>query len=116
MDGWVRVDPCAVASDQELTRWVQVGVAYAASLPPKQRGRGEREVPRHEMAGGRPLSGLQSARKLSTDELRPSGHLWQCENRIAVVTDRLGNGASITGDDRGSAHGRRHDLSRRPRS
>jgi hypothetical protein len=52
MDGWVRVDPCAVASDQELTRWVQVGVAYAASLPPKQRGRGEREVPRHEMAGG----------------------------------------------------------------
>ncbi len=35
MDGWVRVDPSAIASDQELTRWVQVGVDYAASLPPK---------------------------------------------------------------------------------
>jgi hypothetical protein len=35
MDGWVRVDPSATPSDQELTRWVQVGVAYAGSLPPK---------------------------------------------------------------------------------
>ncbi len=35
MDGWVRVDPSATACDQELTRWVQVGVAYAGSLPPK---------------------------------------------------------------------------------
>lgn len=35
MDGWIRIDPSAVASDRELTRWVRVGVAYAASLPPK---------------------------------------------------------------------------------
>ncbi len=35
MDGWVHVDPSAIASDQELSRWVQVGVAYAESLPPK---------------------------------------------------------------------------------
>jgi TfoX N-terminal domain len=35
IDGWVRVDPCATASDRELIRWVQVGVAYAGSLPPK---------------------------------------------------------------------------------
>lgn len=35
MRGWVRVDPSAIASDEELTRWVQVGVAYAGSLPPK---------------------------------------------------------------------------------
>ncbi len=35
MDGWVRVDPSAIAFDQELTRWVRVGVDYAASLPPK---------------------------------------------------------------------------------
>lgn len=35
MNGWVRVDPSAIASDEELTRWVQVGVAYAGSLPPK---------------------------------------------------------------------------------
>jgi TfoX/Sxy family transcriptional regulator of competence genes len=35
MNGWVRVDPSATDSDRELTRWVQVGVAYARSLPPK---------------------------------------------------------------------------------
>jgi TfoX/Sxy family transcriptional regulator of competence genes len=35
MTGWVRVDPSATASDRELTRWVQVGVTYAGSLPPK---------------------------------------------------------------------------------
>jgi TfoX/Sxy family transcriptional regulator of competence genes len=35
MDGWVRVDSAAVASDRELARWVQVGVAYASSLPAK---------------------------------------------------------------------------------
>jgi TfoX/Sxy family transcriptional regulator of competence genes len=35
MDGWVRIEPSAIASDQELRRWVQVGLAYAGSLPPK---------------------------------------------------------------------------------
>ncbi len=35
MDGWVRVDASATGSDQELARWVGVGVGYAASLPPK---------------------------------------------------------------------------------
>jgi len=35
MAGWVRVDPSVTASDQELARWVHVGVGYAASLPPK---------------------------------------------------------------------------------
>ena len=35
MNGWVRVDPAAVASDDQLKRWVDVGVAYARSLPPK---------------------------------------------------------------------------------
>lgn len=35
MDGWVRVDPSATASDEELTRWVRVGAAYARSLPRK---------------------------------------------------------------------------------
>ncbi len=35
MDGWVRVAPSAAASGQELTRWVQVGVSYAGTLPPK---------------------------------------------------------------------------------
>jgi hypothetical protein len=35
MDGWVRVDPSATTSDPELAHWVQIGVAYAASLPPK---------------------------------------------------------------------------------
>jgi hypothetical protein len=35
MDGWVRVAPSAIETDQELVRWVQVGVAYVRSLPPK---------------------------------------------------------------------------------
>jgi TfoX/Sxy family transcriptional regulator of competence genes len=35
MDGWLRVSGDAVAGDQELQRWVEVGTTYAASLPPK---------------------------------------------------------------------------------
>ena len=35
MDGWLRVDDAAVASDEELGRWVAHGVGYARSLPPK---------------------------------------------------------------------------------
>jgi TfoX/Sxy family transcriptional regulator of competence genes len=35
MDGWLRVDPEAVETSDELKRWVQVGVDYARSLPPK---------------------------------------------------------------------------------
>lgn len=36
MDGWLHVDPEAVEEDEELRRWVRVGVDYAGSLPPKQ--------------------------------------------------------------------------------
>ncbi|HEV7656191.1 MAG TPA: TfoX/Sxy family protein [Mycobacteriales bacterium] len=35
MDGWLRVDPEAVRTDDELRRWVAHGVAYARSLPPR---------------------------------------------------------------------------------
>lgn len=35
MDGWLRVDDDAIDSEADLQRWVQVGVAYASSLPPK---------------------------------------------------------------------------------
>jgi len=35
MDGWLRVDPDAVDSDELLDRWVSVGVGYAQSLPAK---------------------------------------------------------------------------------
>jgi hypothetical protein len=35
MDGWLRVDAEAVESQEELERWVAVGVDYARSLPPK---------------------------------------------------------------------------------
>jgi hypothetical protein len=35
MDGWLRVANEAIASDEELERWVRVGVDYASSLPPK---------------------------------------------------------------------------------
>jgi TfoX/Sxy family transcriptional regulator of competence genes len=35
MEGWLRVDAEAVESQEELERWVAVGVDYARSLPPK---------------------------------------------------------------------------------
>jgi hypothetical protein len=35
MNGWLRVDGAAVAADADLARWVEIGVAYALSLPPK---------------------------------------------------------------------------------
>jgi TfoX/Sxy family transcriptional regulator of competence genes len=35
MDGWLRVEAFAAASDEQLERWVRTGTAYAASLPPK---------------------------------------------------------------------------------
>jgi TfoX/Sxy family transcriptional regulator of competence genes len=35
MDGWLRVSDDVIASEEELARWVQVGVDYASSLPPK---------------------------------------------------------------------------------
>jgi hypothetical protein len=35
MDGWVRVDAAGVAEDDELKAWVESGVGFARSLPPK---------------------------------------------------------------------------------
>jgi TfoX/Sxy family transcriptional regulator of competence genes len=35
MDGWLRIDPAATASESSLARWVGIGVAYARSLPRK---------------------------------------------------------------------------------
>jgi TfoX/Sxy family transcriptional regulator of competence genes len=35
MTGWVLVDPDGTASDEDLARWVDVGVSYAESLPAK---------------------------------------------------------------------------------
>ena len=37
MDGWLRVDAAAVETQDELERWVAVGVDYARSLPPKSK-------------------------------------------------------------------------------
>ncbi len=37
MDGWLRVAPEGVGSQEELARWVARGVAYARSLPAKSR-------------------------------------------------------------------------------
>jgi TfoX/Sxy family transcriptional regulator of competence genes len=37
MDGWLRVAPEGVSTRRELERWVARGVAYARSLPAKQR-------------------------------------------------------------------------------
>jgi TfoX N-terminal domain len=35
MAGWLRVDAPQLADDRELACWVERGVAYARSLPPK---------------------------------------------------------------------------------
>jgi len=35
MDGWLRIESEGVESDADLRRWVDVGVAYAHTLPPK---------------------------------------------------------------------------------
>jgi hypothetical protein len=35
MRGFITVESSAVASDDELARWVDAGASYAASLPPK---------------------------------------------------------------------------------
>ena len=36
MDGWLRVDAAGVTTKRDLRRWVDRGVAYARSLPPKK--------------------------------------------------------------------------------
>lgn len=35
MDGWLHVEPKALASEKQLTRWTDLGVRFASSLPPK---------------------------------------------------------------------------------
>lgn len=35
MDGWLRVDPAGLETGPDLQRWVDIGLAYARSLPPK---------------------------------------------------------------------------------
>lgn len=35
MTGWLRVLPEGLSTDAELDRWVEVGLAFARSLPPK---------------------------------------------------------------------------------
>jgi TfoX/Sxy family transcriptional regulator of competence genes len=35
MEGWLRVDDDAIQTEANLSRWVNRGVAYAQSLPPK---------------------------------------------------------------------------------
>lgn len=35
MDGWLLVDPAAVDTEERLTEWVNVGVAFVRTLPPK---------------------------------------------------------------------------------
>jgi TfoX/Sxy family transcriptional regulator of competence genes len=35
LNGWLLIDAAAVGSEEQLQRWVDVGLAYAGSLPPK---------------------------------------------------------------------------------
>ncbi len=37
MHGWILVGPAGLKTDAMLARWVHVGVAYASSLPKKER-------------------------------------------------------------------------------
>jgi TfoX N-terminal domain len=36
MDGWLRVGPDNLATDAELSPWVEAGIGHARSLPPKK--------------------------------------------------------------------------------
>jgi hypothetical protein len=36
MTGWLRVDAADVETDSELAEWVERGLAYARTLPPKR--------------------------------------------------------------------------------
>ena len=36
MDGWLRIGPEGLGTTAHLERWVEVGVSYARSLPPKR--------------------------------------------------------------------------------
>jgi TfoX/Sxy family transcriptional regulator of competence genes len=35
VEGWLRVDSDAVSGDESLGRWVEIGVDFARTLPPK---------------------------------------------------------------------------------
>ena len=37
MQGWLRVDADDVRTKRQLSRWVNLGTAYASSLPPKKK-------------------------------------------------------------------------------
>jgi hypothetical protein len=37
MPGWLRVSSEHLTSDDELGKWVEIGIAHARSLPPKQK-------------------------------------------------------------------------------
>jgi TfoX N-terminal domain len=38
MDGWLRIDPDGIATDEALARWSGIGLGYVATLPPKAAG------------------------------------------------------------------------------
>ena len=44
MPGWLRVDADSLATDDDLSPWVETGIAYARSLPPKQPARPAKKV------------------------------------------------------------------------
>ena len=41
MPGWLRVSLEDLASDDDLSRWVEIGIGHARSLPPKQAASGK---------------------------------------------------------------------------
>jgi hypothetical protein len=35
MSGWIMVEPAGIASEADLRRWIDLGVTFALTLPPK---------------------------------------------------------------------------------
>ena len=44
MPGWLRVAADGVATDDDLSPWVETGIAHARSLPPKQPAKPARKI------------------------------------------------------------------------
>ena len=53
LDGWLRVDTTGLTTEKQLKSWVDRGIAYARSLPPKKR----------QVAGGTAASRPTSRRR-----------------------------------------------------
>ena len=35
MNGWLHIDPAQLTEDQQLSKWMEIGIDFASTLPPK---------------------------------------------------------------------------------